>query len=568
MLNNNSSSLSWLWLLLPALVAGCGSDDAKPGAEGSSVEADTYAVTSSNRLLRFNRGSGEIGSSSTISGLGSSETIVGADFRPADATLYALSTSGKIYTIDTASAEARLKSTLVADASDSSDPFSTLAGEVFGVNFNPVADRLRVVSQDGQNLRINVDTGATTTDAELNPGTPSVTAAAYSNGFAAACRTRLYVIDTSTNTLLLQDPPNAGTLTEIAELTTPSGDGDWAGFEIIARSDGSSAAIALFPAAQGTTIQDLNLATGELGNSRLLRLEPGESLRGLGAAPPETAPAQAPGEIAGVTLSNQLVSFNRGAPGKLCTKAPITGLAANEDVLGIDVRPADGDLYALGSSGALYTLDLASGDASAKSTLAADAADTSAPFTRLPDDAVGIGFNPVPDRLRVVGSDGQNLRINVDTGATTTDATLSPTSMAINAVAYTNAYAGATSTALYAVDHESGSLVVIGSNPATTGACPGDLGNPNCGSVTALGSLGVADISNVGGFDIDGDPNAASSALLALSVGAATSSSLYIVDLETGAAAPPAGVANATIGGGERLRELTLTANPVVSATP
>jgi uncharacterized protein DUF4394 len=568
MSNENSTSLSWLWLMVPALCAGCGSDGTSDPAAGSDVRADTYAVTSNNRLLHFDRGSGAIRSASSIGGLGSGETIVGADFRPADATLYALSSGGKIYTIDTATGEATSKSTLMADPTDPSSPFSTLTGDVFGVNFNPVADRLRVVSKDGQNLRINVDTGATTTDAELNPGTPAISAAAYSNGFAAACRTRLYVIDTSANELLLQDPPNAGTLTKIAEIAAPAGSGDWAGFEIISDSDGSSSALALFPADQGTTIQDLDLATGELTNSRLLRLEPGESLRGLGAAPPAIAPAQAPGEIAGVTVSNQLVSFNRAAPGKLCTKAPISGLAANEDVLGIDVRPADGELYALGSSGALYTLDLASGAATVKSMLAPDPADTSAPFTSLPDGSVGIGFNPVPDRLRVVGSDGQSLRINVDTGAVNTDAPLSPTSMAINAVAYSNAYAGATSTALYAVDHESGSLVVIGGNPATTGACPDDLGNPNCGNVTSLGSLGVDDISYVDGFDIDGDPNASGLALLALSIGPAMSSSLYIIDLETGAAEPPTGVANPTIGGGERLRELTLTANPVVTAAP
>ena len=567
MQRSNVSSSSWLWLVLPALASvGCGEDDA-PSApeEDPSVVADTYAVTSGNRLVYFERSSGKIRSSSTISGLAADENVVGIDFRPADADLYALSDSGKLYIVDRASGEATLKSTLSADDADTTAPFSALDGDVFGVNFNPVADRLRVVSNDGQNLRINVDTGATTTDAALNPGTPSVTAATYSNSFGVACRTRLYVIDTSTNKLFLQDPPNAGTLTEIGDLAAPETDANWAGFEVVTTSEGDNQALVLLPADRGTSLYDLDLTSADLDNPRTLSLLAGESLRGLSAAPPATPPAQAPGDILAVTVSNRLVSFNRAAPGKLCTRALIDGLEADEDVLGIDIRPADGDLYALGSSGKIYTLDLASGEATLKSTLSADAADLTAPFTSLADSDFGLGFNPVPDRLRAVSRDGQNLRINVDTGATTTDAPLSPTSMTVPAVAYTNAYAGATSTTLYAVDTAENALARIGGNPATGGACPDDTDNPNCGNVTSVGSLGVADMNDVHGFDIDGDPDATVAAYLALGIGSGASSSLYVVDLATGAASVPTGVANPTIGGGEPLRELTLAANPTVT---
>jgi hypothetical protein len=226
-------------------------------------------------------------------------------------------------------------------------------------------------------------------------------------------------------------------------------------------------------------------------------------------------------------------------------------------VLGMDVRPADGDLYALSSAGKLYTIDIQSAEATLHSTLSADATDMSSPFATLPDSDFGVGFNPVPDRLRVVGRDGTNLRINVDTGATTTDAALSPTSMAVHAVAYTNSFAGATSTALFAVDAASAALTLIGGNPATGGTCPDDATNPNCGNVTSLGPLGVSDLSDVTGFDIAGDPDAAV-AFLAVTIGDAASSSLYVVDLASGAATPPPGVANPTIGGGRALRDLTL----------
>jgi hypothetical protein len=572
----HKTGLFWLWAALPALAGiGCGGEDTSSSPESvdesdPTVVADTYALTSENRLVYFSRASGGIRSSAEISGLAAGESLVGVDFRPAGGELFALATTGNLYTVDTATGAATLKSTLVADTTDTNNLYTELDGTVFGVNFNPVADRLRVVSDSGQNLRINVDTGATTTDANLNPGAPSITTAAYSNSFSTACRTRLYVIDTSTNTLFLQDPPNAGTLTEIGALSLTSAPG--AVFEIITLSGSdrelSNRALALLPAPTGAMVYDLDLNNGDLLGGRALRLRDGESLRGVSAAPPETAPVQAPGELVGVSVENQVVSFNRGAPGKLCTRAPVAGLGAGEDVLGIDLRPADGDLYALSSAGKLYTVDVASGEATLKSTLLADAMDTTEPFTSLPATDFGVGFNPVPDRLRVVSRTGQNLRINVDTGATTTDAALSPASMAVQAVAYTNAYAGATSTALYAVDVASASLTLIGANPATGGACPGDAANPNCGNVTAVGPLGVANMVDVDGFDIDGAPGAAATGFLALRIGDGASSSLYVIDLATGAAAPPPGVANPTIGGGQLLRDITLATNPIVTPAP
>ena len=74
-----------------------------------------------------------------------------------------------------------------------------------------------------------------------------------------------------------------------------------------------------------------------------------------------------------VTETNKLISFNNATPQKLCTSAAIAGLQAGENVLGIDTRPADGALYALGSTGRIYTIDPSTAAATLKSTLAADA---------------------------------------------------------------------------------------------------------------------------------------------------------------------------------------------------
>ncbi len=66
-----------------------------------------------------------------------------------------------------------------------------LTGNTFGVDFNLVADRLRIVSDAGQSLRINVDTGFVTTDTNLNPGTPLIVAAAYKGSFPVTTATQL-----------------------------------------------------------------------------------------------------------------------------------------------------------------------------------------------------------------------------------------------------------------------------------------------------------------------------------------------------------------------------------------
>lgn len=551
MQRNSLKLWSALGLIVPCL-ASCGSsEDATDGEENADVAADTYAVTSGGQLIHFERATGAIRSSLELSGIDAE--IVGMDFRPASGELFVLSQAGTLYVVAPETGAVSAAVSLSADATETTEPFSGLDGEVFGVNFNPVADRLRIVSDSGQNLRVNVDTGATFTDDPLNPGTPSAAAASYSNSFGDACRTQLFVIDNSTNTLFLQDPPNAGTLLEIGAISGPDASGAPVGFEIISGGE----ALTFWPDGDGVALYDIDVGSGELTGSRVLALDSGERLVGISAPPPAEAPRQSPGEFLGVNIQSELVSFNRGAPGKLCTRDPITGIESGEQVLGIDVRPADGEVYALGSNGNLYTLDQ-SGEATLRSTLTADPMDTTNPYAGLADEDYGIGFNPVPDRLRVIGRDGINLRINVDTGATTTDGPISPDGMAVPAIAYTNAYAGASSTALFAVDVTSSSLVLVGGNPATGGACPDDAGNPNCGAVSAVGPLGV-EVNDVHGFDIDGSQ--AAMGWLALSAGTSDRSSLVMVDLASGGVVRLPGVANPTIGG-DALRALTLASNP------
>lgn len=168
-----------------------------------------------------------------------------------------------------------------------------------------------------------------------------------------------------------------------------------------------------------------------------------------------SAPASAL-DLAGLNNRNELLLFSDKAPGKIKTIA-ITGVEGK--ILGIDVRPADGKLYALTSDSTLYTVDTRTGTATRKAKL-------SVVLDSI--DYVVADFNPQADRMRVIGSSGQNLRVNVDTGQAIVDGKLAyrPADrnagkpMGVYAGAYINSFAGATQTQLFEVDSLNGTYIV------------------------------------------------------------------------------------------------------------
>src|SRR5688572_13918261 len=420
-------------VLFALSLAGCSNNDdppapapmqPAPAPAPAPTPGDTFGLTSASRLVTFNRTAPAVRTAVAITGLQSGEQLLGIDIRPGGSPsgeLYALGSTGRVYTINTSSGAATQKAVLAADSADATNPFTALDGTDFGVDFNPVVDRLRVVSNAGQNLRINVDSGATTTD-ELLTSIVSTgpSATAYTNSFAAACRTTLFYIDTSTDQLLTTTDPNAAALVPVGNLGVNAEAGS--GYEILTAADGTNSAIAVLTVGGTTSLYTINQTTGAAtATAPVTGLNSGETLRGITAASTTTTPTQAPGSVLALTESNKLISFNNASPQKLCTSTAISGLQNGENVLGIDVRPADGALYALGSTGRVYTIDPTTAAATMKSTLVANPADASDPFTALDGGDFGVDFNPVPDLLRVVSNTGQNLRINVDSGATTTD---------------------------------------------------------------------------------------------------------------------------------------------------
>jgi Domain of unknown function (DUF4394) len=216
--------------------------------------------------------------------------------------------------------------------------------------------------------------------------------------------------------------------------------------------------------------------------------------------------------------ANALVRFSTATPATVVTPVPVTGLAAGDTLKAIDYRPATGALYAIAtdvSNAAVrtYTINPATG-----------AATTIGGLVPLPTPAVAwdINFNPTVDRIRVVNDQDENARLHPDFGSLAADDTNLTAGATVEAVAYTNPFAGATTTTLYALNQASSSLATIG---GLNGAP-----SPNGGVVTDVGPLGVTLTGATTAFDI-----ASNNAAYAVVRPAGAMSSLYTVNLSTGA---------------------------------
>lgn len=201
-------------------------------AAALSCRAETMtALTSGNRLLTFDSATpGTITKTVTVTGLAAGENLLGIDFRPATGVLYALGSTSRIYSINS--------DTGVATAIGSPGAF-TLNGTRFGFDFNPTVDRIRVTSDADQNLRLNPNDGTLTaadgtlayaSGDSLSGFNPNVVGSAYTNNFSGSGATILYNIDSSFDRLLIQNPPNNGTLVSVGALGVDTTDN--VGFDI------------------------------------------------------------------------------------------------------------------------------------------------------------------------------------------------------------------------------------------------------------------------------------------------------------------------------------------------
>lgn len=193
--------------------------------------------------------------------------------------------------------------------------------------------------------------------------------------------------------------------------------------------------------------------------------------------------------LVGLTTDNQIGVFDSGSNLASASFVSIAGLAENESLLGIDLRPSNNTLYGISNMNNLYTVDAYTGAATFAFSLAAPIISAS--------NSYGIDFNPVADAnaaasLRVVSTAGDNYAVNASTGAVTVATSIAA---GFSGVAYSNSnplQTGApASTALYYLNSTDNSLSVA------TGA----FNNP---TINLVGMIGM-DILSANGLELFGN---------------------------------------------------------------
>ena len=203
-----------------------------------------------------------------INGLHGDMRLLAIDFRAQDGLLYGLGDAGGVYRVDTANA-------LVAPVGRLT---VALTGSSTTIDFNPAANALRIIGNDGQNLRQSFAAiplaAATAIDGTLNftaTATPNPTAAAgiagaayTNNDLDARTATTLFVLDTAADRIALQSPANSGFLVATGSLGVDAVAP--AGFDIysVLRENVSVAqrALAALSVAGVVGLYDVDLLTG------------------------------------------------------------------------------------------------------------------------------------------------------------------------------------------------------------------------------------------------------------------------------------------------------------------
>jgi hypothetical protein len=544
------------------------------------VAPPTAFALSGTTLFAFDLDNPSLVSPIALTGVTAGETLVGIDVRPQNGFLYGLGVNatadtGTLYAISARTGVVTAVGApgsvrFTTDGSTALDlPDPALVG--YGFDFNPVVDRIRVVA-GGLNFRINPNTGGpidgnaavagTQPDAGINLGGAPATldGAAYTNSEPNTTVTTQYVLDAATDSIRIQNPPNTGTQLNPIPVTLngkPFDFGAATGFDIAAGVNAPASgmpvaggdAYALLEAGGRTGLYRIDLTTGAatfvgtLANGKVpaLGLAINHSYIGFPS-------------VALTADGAQLIRFNTFTVGSIPgATVTVTGVAAGEALVGIDYRPATGQLYGLGVNGGantatLYLIDPQTGAATAAvagTTGAIALADASGAPVDLPAGGYGFDFNPTVDRIRVVTSSGLNFRLNPNTGTavdgnaavagTQPDAGINGLgATGIAGTAYTNGFGQPLTggvTSQYGLDPASDTLFI--QTPPNTGTQTQPV------PITLDGAR--LDFTEVSGFDIpagvrvtaSGTP-AAGRAFAVLTVGGQPG--YYQIDLATGAA--------------------------------
>ncbi len=426
--------------------------------------------------------------------------------------------SHHLYSIDLVNGYADLLKTF-------STPFN---GTAFGVDENPIDHSVRIVSDTGQNLRYSGGKGGSlTTDPNLSPP-GSVVACAYTNAFFGifATTTTLYGIDSASDTLVRQGSidgtpisPNSGAITAIGPLgvDTTASAGLAIGF--------NNQAFGSLTVGGVSGLYTIDLSTGAA--SLVGNFSGGLTIRSLAVSSPVAV------TLYGLADGNNLITFNSTTPGTIRSTVPITGLQPGETIVGIDEQPQTAQLYGVGSSSRLYSIDATTGAATPVGPV---------PFSpALNGSAYGVTFDrpglaSSSFRVEAVADSGQDLTLDSRSGIASANPPLPPGSHVVAATTVVLNFGEASNGQPYGIDSASDQLVVLpGANPV------GSLG---------VDTTDVAAMTTFAVFD-EGRRTFNAPAWAALQVGGL--SRLYMIDLATGAA-----TLIGTIGTGAPVHGLTI----------
>jgi hypothetical protein len=448
---------------------------------GLGAVGNVFALTDSNRLISFNVSSlPAIATNAAITNLMAGDQLVGIDFRPENGLLYGLAkagtgNTGRLYTINTGTAVATLVATLNPD---------TLDGVEFAVDFNPLTDRLQVISNSGQSLTVVPGTGGTS----VATISGEITALAFTNGFKGTKRSTAYAVNSNADSLsVLTLPDDLAVIGALGvDVTTVNG------FDIDATN--SQALLVYNSGAQQPRLRTVNLTSGAAGGEVSIGVN--ENVRGVAVPTPneprlyaicksENFPAANPNAC---TAGKTLLHFQASSPNIYTVVADVTGLVdSDETVLALAFRPSDGALYAVSSKNRLYTINIVTAAATLVGALSPDPA---LDLTK----TYGMSFNPTTDTLRLVGSNDVNLEINAGTAAVTTHTPIQRIPFAITGLDNNGnlcaSVANAATRTSFALDSLSDRLYCLDTDQTNF---PGHL--------TLIGALGV-DATALNGFDI------------------------------------------------------------------
>lgn len=383
-----------------------------------------------------------------VLGVQDDDVLVAIDSRPQTGRLYGLAHNPKLGTVRLYHLDSNgssVRATAVGNAGsfvDAGGAALPIFAQSFDIDFNPTVDRLRVVASNGLNFRMNPNNGAlidgnfnnTVTpppgvnpDANLNGGAGGAMGTAYTNNAINVALTTQYTLDHSNDTLYIQNSPNAGTLTNALTVTSagaPLNFGAGGGIDI---EPGINVTASGMPA-QGLAAAALTVG----GQSRLYRINLADgvatslgSIGGLNVV--DLAVFNLPPTANALSLSGtQLTRFAVATPG-ISAQANVTGVVAGERLVGFDVRPSTGQLYALGidavnDRGTVYVIEPQSAAGAAAATPVGTTGriayvDASGVAVDLSDLPLAFDFNPFADRMRIVDASGLNARANPNDGA-------------------------------------------------------------------------------------------------------------------------------------------------------